>query len=239
VSHGKGLDYSVCHIIDVTKLPYKQVATYRSNTVLPKDYASILNSLGRYYNYAYMLVENNDIGAQITHQLWNEFEYENVVSSTNKGRAGKVLSIGVPRKSDIGIRMTSGVKVLGCSVLKMLVEQGQLEIVDKDTIGELNTFSKRGSSYAAEEGKHDDCVMPLVSFAWMTTTPLFKELTDTNAIGETTDYSEDQLAKSILLAGIKVDGIEEPPEKKVVRFGGELWEEVDKSWGNYSGASIF
>lgn len=241
VSHGKGLDYSVMHVIDITELPYKQVATYRSNTVTPADYARIISQLGTYYNKAFVLVENNDIGAQVTYQLWHELEYDNVLSSTNKGRAGKILNLGVPAKSDIGIRMTKNIKSLGCSVLKLLVEQGQLELVDKDTIAELNTFSKKGTSYEAEEGKHDDCVMPLVSFAWMTTTNLFKEITDTNAMKSMVDMTEDQLAANILSAGIVINnGIEETAsEKKYVKLEGEsgLWEEAD--WKGYGGMSVY
>jgi len=164
VSHGKGLDYSTASVIDVSELPYKQVATYRNNNVLPKDFAEIINSLGRYYNDAVTLIENNDIGATVTHIMWDEFEYPNLVSSQGAGRLGKKLVIGVGTKSDFGIRMTTSVKSLGCSVLKLIMEQGQLIIIDKETIGEFNRFSKKGSSYAAEEGCHDDCVMPLVSF---------------------------------------------------------------------------
>ncbi len=239
VSHGKGLDYSVMHVIDITELPYKQVCTYRSNTVTPIDFATVIANLGKYYNKAFVLVENNDIGAQVTHQLWHELDYENVLSSTNRGRGGKILNFGVPRKSDIGIRMTKNVKSLGCSVLKLLVEQGQLELVDKDTLGELSTFSKKGSSYEAEEGKHDDCVMPLVSFAWMTTTDLFREMTSTNAIKSMTDYVDDQLAMSILSAGIVNNGIDETPTTKYIKLEGDdtLW--VEAEWNNYGIFSSF
>lgn len=234
VSHGKGLDYSTLQVIDVTEMPYKQVCTYRANTVTPTDFATIISQIGAYYNKAFVLVENNDIGAQVTHQLWHEIGYDNVLSSTNRGRGGKILNFGVPPKSDIGIRMTKTVKSLGCSVLKLLIEQGQLEIVDKDTISELNTFSKVGSSYEAEEGKHDDCVMPLVTFAWMTTMGLFRELTDTNAVKSMTDYEDDQLAKSILGAGIVVnDGTEDASAIKYIRLEGDdtLW--VEAEWNNY------
>jgi hypothetical protein len=239
VSHGKGLDYSVVQMIDITEMPYKQVAKFRLNTITPVDLAVTAAQLGKYYNNAFLLVENNDIGAQVTYHLWHELEYENILSSTNKGRGGKILNLGVPAKSDIGIRMTKNVKALGCSVLKLLIEQDQLKIFDKDTIDELNTFSKKGSSYEAEEGKHDDCVMPLISFAWMTTTGLFKELTDTNAVKTMTDYQEDQLVRSILAAGIVNTGVEDIGQKKLVKLEGEsgLWEEAD--WMGYTGMRIY
>jgi intein/homing endonuclease len=239
VSHGKGLDYSVFQVIDVSAPPYKQVCTYRSNTITPSDYSQIINNIGKYYNNAFCLVENNDIGAQVTYQLWNEHNYDNVLSSQSNGRAGKKLVLGVPSKSDIGIRTTVSVKSLGCSVLKLIVEQDQLLIVDKETIGELSTFSKKNSSYAAETDKNDDCVMPLVLFAWMTTTDLFKEITESNLVGGITDYTENQLASSLLSVGVFNDGVEDAEEKKYVRLGNDpsFWTMHD--WNQYGNQVVF
>lgn len=239
VSHGKGLDYSVFQVIDVSAPPYKQVCTYRSNTITPSDYSQIINNIGKYYNNAFCLVENNDIGAQVTYQLWNEHNYDNVLSSQSNGRAGKKLVLGVPSKSDIGIRTTVSVKSLGCSVLKLIVEQDQLLIVDKETIGELSTFSKKNASYAAETDKNDDCVMPLVLFAWMTTTDLFKEITESNLVGGITDYTENQLASSLLSVGVFNDGVEDAEEKKYVRLGNDpsFWTMHD--WNQYGNQVVF
>ena len=47
-----------------------------------------------------------------------------------------------------------------------------------DTINELSTFVSRKGSYEAQEGSHDDLVMCLVLFAWLTNQTFFKELTD-------------------------------------------------------------
>jgi hypothetical protein len=232
VSHGKGLDYSTISVHDITQLPYTQVATFRSNTILPEDFSEIINTLGRYYNQAYCLIENNDIGAVVTRTLWDDFEYDNLISSEGAGRLGKKLSLGIGRRTDIGIRMTTSVKKLGCSLLKLLVEQGQLVLNDADTIGELNTFSKKGTSYAAEEGCHDDCVMPLVAFGWMTSTDLFKELAGASGI-KTSDYQENQLAGNLLAAGVYYNG--SSSEDELVKFEGDnsWWKKCDYtlSWG--------
>jgi len=53
-----------------------------------------------------------------------------------------------------------------------------LIIQDFETISELSTFISKGSSYEAEEGSHDDMVMTLVLFAWMTNQQFFSELTN-------------------------------------------------------------
>jgi hypothetical protein len=230
VSHGKGLDYSTITVHDVTELPYRQVCTFRSNTILPEDFAETINTLGRYYNQAYCLIENNDIGAVVTRNLWFDFEYENILSSEGAGRLGKKLSLGIGKKTDIGIRMTSSVKKLGCSILKLIVEQGQLALCDAETIGELSTFSKKGSSYEAEAGRHDDCVMPLVAFAWMTTTDFFKEISGKSST-KVSDYEENQLASNLLSVGVYYNGSDGRDE--LVKFEGDdsWWKACDYKIG--------
>ena len=65
-------------------------------------------------------------------------------------------------------------------------------INDQNTIHELSTFSRKGKSYEAEEGKHDDLVMGLVLFAWLTDQQYFKEITDINTLARLRDRSEQQ-----------------------------------------------
>lgn len=227
VSHGKGLDYSAFSVIDVTELPYKQVAAYRNNTITPKDYAEIINNIARYYNDAFVLVENNDIGSQVTYILWNEFEYSNLLSSQGAGRLGKKLVVGVGSKTDYGIRMTSSVKKLGCSILKLLVEQNQLDLVDKDLITELTRFSRKNDSYAAEDGCTDDMVMGVVNFAWMTTTECFKEISGQDVVGGMTDFDGEELMNRLLGMGVVINGTE--PEQQYEKFDGDddLWVKSD------------
>jgi hypothetical protein len=52
--------------------------------------------------------------------------------------------------------------------------------MDADTISEISTFIEKKGSYEADEGYHDDLVMPLVLFGWLTTQPYFKDLNNIN-----------------------------------------------------------
>ena len=61
-----------------------------------------------------------------------------------------------------------------------LVEENKLLVQDIDTIAEISTFIEQKGSYAADEGYHDDLVMTLVLFSWLTTNPYFKDLNDVN-----------------------------------------------------------
>jgi len=148
VSRGKGLDYSAFQVIDVTKMPYQQVCTFRSNQTSPVDYAEIIHRVARGYNSAAVLVEINDIGEQVAHSLQYDLSYDNILFTENAGRSGKRITAGFGGKTtDKGIRTTRTVKSVGCSIIKLLIEQNQLIINDFNTIigffrATLETISK-------------------------------------------------------------------------------------------------
>ena len=54
VSHGEELDYSAFSVIDSSQIPYKQVAKYRSNSIAPMLYPSIIHDVAKKYNNAYV-----------------------------------------------------------------------------------------------------------------------------------------------------------------------------------------
>jgi hypothetical protein len=142
-------------------------------------YPTILAALGKKYNNAYMLVEVNDIGGQVADILHYDLEYDNLLTSMNKGRAGMVLNGGFGKGETLfGVRTTAIVKKLGCSILKSLVEQDKLIIEDEEIIKELLSFVAKWNSFSADDGHTDDLVMCLVLFSWLTKQPYFKEITN-------------------------------------------------------------
>ena len=212
VARGKGLDYSAFQIIDVSEMPYKQVCVFRDNNVTPIDYAEIIYRSIQRYGEAYTLIEVNDIGEQVSEILHYEFEVETLMFTESAGRSGKRITTGFRKGSDKGVRTTKSVKAVGCNMLKMLIEQDQLVVNDFQTINELSTFSRKANSYEAESGCHDDLVMCLVLFAWMTDQAFFKEVTDINTIDRLRSRNEEELMESLLPIGFNTydeDVIEE------------------------------
>ena len=206
VARGKGLDYLTFTVFDITVMPYKQVASFRDNFIGPIDFASVLNRAGNIYNQAGILVEINDIGGQVADVLLIDYGYENLLYTQNSGRSGKVLNGGFGKNVESGIRTTKTVKATGCSMLKMLVEQNQLLIRDFETIQELSRFSKKANSYEAEPGFHDDLVMNLVLFAWMSEQAYFKDMTDINTLIKLREKTDEQIEEEMLPFGFIDDG---------------------------------
>jgi len=210
-SHGVGLDYSAFIIFDVSKVPYKMVAKYRSNNVVPSFYPEIIARYAKAYNNSYILVETNDIGKTVAEVLQRDLECENVLSTTQMGRAGQQLSTGFSGRSQLGVTTSRFVKAVGCANLKELIEGDKLIVEDFDVIEELSNFVSKGSSFEAEEGYNDDLVMTLVLFGWLTKQLYFKELTDIDIRQRIADEKLREMDEDLLPAGFYDDGMGEDP----------------------------
>ena len=177
---GVGGDYSAFSIMDVTEVPYKQVAKFRDNKISPMLYPSVIYKLATEYNQAWVLMEINS-SEQVPAILYSEMEYENILF-VNATSQGQTVSGGFGGgKAKLGVNTDKRVKRIGCMNFKSLVEENKLLVLDVDTIQEISTFIENNKgTYEADEGYHDDLVMTLVLFSWLTTSPYFRELTDVN-----------------------------------------------------------
>ena len=179
IAEGVGGDYSTIQVMDITESPYRVVAKFRKNDITPLLFPNIIYKVATEYNNAFVLIEINvsDQVAQILHQ---ELEYENILM-VNRTAGSQVIGGGFGgSKSYLGVSTDKKVKRIGCHNFKALVEEDKLLITDPDTISEISTFIEKRGSYEADEGYHDDLVMPLVLFGWLTTQSYFKELNNIN-----------------------------------------------------------
>jgi hypothetical protein len=180
VARGQGSDYSAFTVISGNEMPYKIVATFRNNTISPFAFPNIIKKVGELYNNAYVLVETNDIGGQISNILYNDLNYENLLMTKIMGRKGQILSQGFANgKSEMGIRTTTQTKKLGCAILKNLVEHDKILINDDRIIHELMAFVSKSNTFKAEDGHNDDLVMTLVFFAWLCRQEYYSDLIET------------------------------------------------------------
>jgi len=177
VAQGAGLDYSICQVIDITSVPYKQVATYKNNIIHTLVFPDVIRNIAMYYNEALILVEINDIGKQVVDSLHYDLEYEGILTVDKSIAAGQKLTGGFGTRTQMGVRTTTQVKRIGCSNLKTLIESDKLLVCDFDTINELFRFVSVRNTFQAEDG-NDDLVMGLVLFSWLINQPYFKDMSD-------------------------------------------------------------
>ena len=205
-AQGKDQDYSAISIFDISQIPYRQVAKYRSNKISPMLYPDIIFQIGKKYNMSWILLEVNDVGAQVAETLHYDLEYENIIVSSMKGRAGQQIGGGFAKNIQLGIRTSKQLKRIGCSALKEMIESDKLIISDFDTISELTTFAVKNNSYEAEEGSNDDLAMTLVIFSWLVQQRYFKDLTDLDIRKKLADEQMRALEEDLLPFGIIDDG---------------------------------
>jgi len=220
-AEGVDQDYSTINVIDVSEVPYRQVAKYRNNKLPLLFFPTIVYSTAMKFNEAFVLIETNNIGQQVVDILHYDLEYENVYKIDHHHIKGQSISGGFKRRSNFGIRTTKTVKKIGCANLKTLVESDKLIINDFDTIAELNTFARIRDTYAAEEGNNDDLVMGLVLFAWLTAQTYFKDSTNID-VRKILLEEQDMLGEeSLIPVGIIDNGLKE----EVTFDGTDVWSE--------------
>jgi hypothetical protein len=229
VSRGVDKDYSAFLVFDVTSMPYKVVAKYRSNEIKPFVFPNIISRVCLAYNQAHILTEVNDIGQQVAEALQFEIEYPNLLMTTQKGRAGQILgAMYSGRGSSMGVRMTKSIKKVGCSNLKTLIEGDKVVVNDFNIIQEMSTFTKRGQSWQAEDGSNDDLMMCLVIFGWLSNQPYFKELTNTNARLKMYEEQKNLIEQDMAPFGFVDDGVTDPEDEEVVDEYGTRWFPVSR-----------
>lgn len=142
-----GIDNLAIQVLNVTELPFKQVASYNSNISYLNAPSKIFD-LGRHYNNAMIIVENN-IDNSIVDTLYYQYEYDGEIYKEKN-------------KNLLGFRTTKKSKKILLSILKKLIEENKLIIKDKKTIDELFVFvEQQNGSFSAQDGFKDDLVMAL------------------------------------------------------------------------------
>ena len=216
---GVGGDYSAFVIVDITEVPYKLVGKFRDNKIAPMLYPTVIHKIAKDYNNAYVMIEINS-SEQVAHIMHNELEYDNIIFVNRDTKKGQVVSGGFGGgKTQLGVQTDKRVKRIGCFTFKALVEEKKLLIMDADTISEISTFIQVRDSYAADDGYHDDLVMPLVLFSWLTTNSYFKELNNVNIREAMYQDRIKQIEEDVIPFGFIQNGLEE----EFVVDSGDVW----------------
>jgi hypothetical protein len=157
--------------------------------------------------------------------IHSDLEYENLLKVFTGNKKPQQLSAGFARGIQMGLKMSTQVKQVGCSNLKTLIEGDKLLINDFDTYSELTTFEQHKTSFAAAEGANDDMAMTLVIFAWATTQKYFREIVNHDIRKQIQLENMNQIDEDVLPAPIIETGLDKPYEI----IDGDLWELADGS----------
>jgi len=155
----------------------RQVGSYKGK-VETKEYGRILNSIGREYNNALMVVENANIGWAVLQELI-DLDYPNIFYSSADMQVVDVHYSHVNKKhpnydnpTKPGFTTSSKTRPMLISKLDEYVRKKEVEIVDDRLIDELFTFIWLGQRAEAMRGYNDDLVISYAIALWVRDTAL-------------------------------------------------------------------
>lgn len=200
LAEGGGNDYTTFNILEmIDKDKFVQIGYWHSNTVDLENaatefwlsmgqlfmnntnviYSIEWNTYGQlFFNYLMSLNEPEYNKAYSWRfNIFQEFDLNSIIRYTVRF---EVTEDGVKMKKVKrvpGIRFNGQNKVTACSLLKLMLENGSIDIYDYFTISEIENFEdKNGNgSYEASYG-HDDIVMTLAQIPMLQQTPKYKQL---------------------------------------------------------------
>jgi hypothetical protein len=147
---GTGENWSTIQVFKMISLnPVKmdQVAVFEDNLTDVFEFTDIIDKTCIYYNGAYIMCENNGEGAAVIQRLWWDIENENLVNSGSK-------------TASLGIRASRTTKPKAVLLMKKLIEDGSVKLVDKNTIQQLGSFIEEKNKFFGKD-KPDDLVSAL------------------------------------------------------------------------------
>ena len=147
---GTGENYSVIQILKLNSIDpvsMEQVGVFRDNNTDVYQFSEIIDRLSLIYNRAYIMIENNGEGSAVVSRLWWDFENEGLVNTGSK-------------TVNLGVRSTRSSKQKSVLLMKKLIEDGSIKLVDRNTIEELASFVEEKGKFFGK-GRNDDCVSAL------------------------------------------------------------------------------
>lgn len=150
-SAGGGGDYSTITILDSDG---QQVASFYSNKVPVYKFAEIVNDLGRYFYYAFLVVERNSYGLPLLERLRREYQYMNLYKHKIFNERGKKVM-------QLGWSTTAVSKSILITDFKEMFELGSINLNCRETLEQMQIFQEKDGKLNNKRGdnNHDDLVI--------------------------------------------------------------------------------
>lgn len=150
---GGGNDYSTISIFDEEG---QQVLSFYSNKTPVYEFAEVIDSIGKWYNYAFLCLERNSYGLPVLERLRKDYNYLNLYKQ-------KIFDVKTGKKKpQLGFTTTAQSKSVLISDFKENFEKGLMLIECKETLQQMQLFIENpNGSMGNKKGEknHDDLVI--------------------------------------------------------------------------------
>lgn len=167
---GKAFDRCAFHICDVQTM--EQVAEYNAR-IEPNGFAEECDRVGRMYNNALMVVENNSVGLAVLEHIKLR-GYPNLFYSRKGAKAGdRIGDAGSAVPGSMGPHYNHGVSTQGTNrsfmlnKLEELVRTRSMIIRSVRFRTEMETFVWNNGRPEARSGRRDDLIMAMAFLVWI------------------------------------------------------------------------
>ena len=169
VARGDAVDFSTFQILETNTMEI--VGEYKGKPT-PDLFANMLNQIGREFNNAMMVVENNSIGFTVLDKL-QEMGYPNLYYSS-KGSHEFVEQYLAEQQSSVvpGFSNTMKTRPLIIAKLEEFIRNKIIKTHSSRIISELRTFIWHNGKPTAMKGYNDDLVMALAIACWVRDTAI-------------------------------------------------------------------
>lgn len=132
----------------------QQVASLYANDIPVYKFAEIVNSLGRFFNYAFLCCERNSYGLPLLEKLRKEYSYMNLLKQRIFNEKGK-------KKTQLGFQTTNVTKPILINDMKENFELGFINIECIETLEEMKIYQENNGKMGNKKGNnlHDDLVI--------------------------------------------------------------------------------
>lgn len=134
----------------------QEVLAFYSNKVSPHDFAEIIDTIGRYYNYSFICVERNSYGTVVLQQLREVYEYMNLYKMKSFDERGK-------KKLKLGFLTTESTKKIAISLFRQNFETGMINIECKTLLEQMTIYVEKDGKLGNKRGdkNKDDLVISM------------------------------------------------------------------------------
>jgi hypothetical protein len=154
VSEGVGLDSSTMFVIDKNG---ENVATFKNSKIKPYEFADVCAYVGKYYNYAQLVVEKASGGHSVIERLRYEHRYRNMAKYKTYDEFNKI-------QWKYGFDTNQKSKGIAVNDAREWFDKGLIKINDKEVLNEMKVFViDENGKMGAVIGAHDD----MVSAMWL------------------------------------------------------------------------
>ncbi|MGM7635490.1 terminase large subunit domain-containing protein [Bacillus sp. Hm123] len=132
----------------------QQMASFYANDVSTYEFAKVVNEIGRFFNYAFICVERNNLGITVLERLRKKHSYMNLLKH-------KVFNEKGRKKVKLGFHTNENSKPILIEDLKEYFEMGIVNIECIQTLEEMKIYQNNKGKMGNKRGNglHDDLVI--------------------------------------------------------------------------------